>query len=613
MATYAYPTFPYRAPHDLMSDAPQRHPLVIVGAGLVGLAAAIDARLQGLAVIVLDEDDSVSVGSRAVCYAKRSLEILDRLGVGDSVVAKGVSWNVGRTFLREEEVYRFDLAPDAGHKRPGMINLQQYHLEEALVRRAEALGVDLRWKYKVAGVTPLDHGARVSLETPDGAFEIEADWLIVADGARSSVRRQLGLDIEGHVFKDRFLIADVVMKADFPAERWFWFDPPFHPNQSVLLHKQSDNVWRIDFQLGWDADPEEEKKPENILPRVKAMLGDEREFELEWASIYTFQCRRMKQFRHGHLLFAGDAAHQVSPFGARGANSGFQDADDLVWKLALVIKGLAPTALLDTYDTDRVYAADENIRNATRSTDFITPKSAVSKLFRNAALALARSQPFARKLVNSGRLSVPSFLVNSALNTPDAEAFAGDMVPGAPLDDAPVRLAGQDGWLLDQLGHRFVLLAFADRADALDGAQTALHGQSAALAAQGIPIQIIWVVAHDGAAPVGMTLLHDRDGLIAQRLDARHGSAYLIRPDQHVAARWRSVDSDALQAALRRATGQALPAVAPHRFASEEAVTESAPARPWSHPCPCNSNPTWPSRASAISAISRPATISTKP
>ncbi len=577
MATYAYPTFSYRASHDLMNEAPQRHPLVVVGAGPVGLAAAIDARLQGLEVIVFDEDDSVSFGSRAVCYAKRSLEILDRLGVGDGVVSKGVSWNVGRTFLREEEVYRFNLVPDAGHKRPGMINLQQYHLEEALVRRAEALGVDLRWKYKVASVTPLADGARVSLETPDGAFEIEADWLIVADGARSHVRRQLGLDIEGHVFKDRFLIADVVMKTDFPAERWFWFDPPFHPNQSVLLHKQSDNVWRIDFQLGWDADPEEEKKPENILPRVKAMLGDDREFQLEWASVYTFQCRRMKQFRHGHLLFAGDAAHQVSPFGARGANSGFQDADDLVWKLALVIKGLAPAALLDTFDADRVYAADENIRNSTRSTDFITPKSAVSKLFRNAALELARSHPFARKLVNSGRLSVPSFLVNSALNTPDADAFVGDMVPGAPLDDAPVRLAGQDGWLLDQLGHRFVLLAFADRADALDGAQAALQGQSAALAGQAIPIQILWVTAQGGTAPCGMTTLLDRDGLMAQRLDARPGSAYLIRPDQHVAARWRHLDLDALQAALRRATGQALPAVAPHRLTAEQALTESAP------------------------------------
>nr|MCU0956681.1 FAD-dependent monooxygenase [Hydrogenophaga sp.] len=375
MASYTYPTFPYRAPADLTAGAPQRRPLVVIGAGPVGLAAAIDARLHGLEVLLFDEEDSVSFGSRAVCYAKRALEILDRLGVGDVVVDKGVSWNVGRTFLQEDEVYRFNLVPDAGHKRPGMINLQQYHLEEALVKRATELGADLRWKYRVVGVQPLDDGARVTVETPDGSFDIEADWLIVADGARSNVRRQLGLDIEGHVFKDRFLIADVIMKADFPAERWFWFDPPFHPNQSVLLHKQSDNVWRIDFQLGWDADPEEEKKPENIIPRVKAMLGDDREFTLEWASIYTFQCRRMKNFRHGRLLFAGDAAHQVSPFGARGANSGFQDTDDLLWKLALVMKGQAPEALLDSYDADRTYAADENIRNSTRSTDFITPKS----------------------------------------------------------------------------------------------------------------------------------------------------------------------------------------------------------------------------------------------
>jgi 3-(3-hydroxy-phenyl)propionate hydroxylase len=555
MSTYHYPQFAYRAPSDLMAGAPQRRPLVVIGAGPVGLAAAIDARLQGLDVLLFDEEDSVSFGSRAVCYAKRALEILDRLGVGDPIVDKGVSWNVGRTFLKEEEVYRFDLVPEPGHKRPGMINLQQYHLEEALVKRATDLGADLRWKYKVAGVTPLgDHGsegARVSVETPDGHFDIEADWLIVADGARSNVRRQLGLDIEGHVFKDRFLIADVVMKADYPAERWFWFDPPFHPNQSVLLHKQSDNVWRIDFQLGWDADPEEEKKPEKIIPRVKAMLGDEREFELEWASIYTFQCRRMKHFRHGRLLFAGDAAHQVSPFGARGANSGFQDTDDLLWKLALVMKGLAPEGLLDTYDADRTYAADENIRNSTRSTDFITPKSAVSKLFRNAALELARTQPFARKLVNSGRLSVPAFLVRSALNTPDADTFAGNMVPGAPLDDAPVRVAGQDAWLLDQVGNRFVLVVFVDGAQGLTPAQrTALQ----ALAQAPIPVQLLTVGAGGD--------VDDAQGLVARRYDAQPGTAYLIRPDQHVAARWRGVDLASVQAALARATGQGLAAAA---------------------------------------------------
>ncbi|TNF56441.1 MAG: FAD-dependent oxidoreductase [Burkholderiales bacterium] len=555
MATYTYPTFPYRAPADLMAGAPRRRPLVVIGAGPVGLAAAIDARLHGLDVLLFDEEDSVSFGSRAVCYAKRALEILDRLGVGDTVVDKGVSWNVGRTFLQEDEVYRFNLVPDAGHKRPGMINLQQYHLEEALVKRATELGADLRWKYKVVGVQPLEDGARVTVETPDGTFDIEADWLIVADGARSNVRRQLGLDIEGHVFKDRFLIADVIMKADFPAERWFWFDPPFHPNQSVLLHKQSDNVWRIDFQLGWDADPEEEKKPENIIPRVKAMLGDEREFELEWASIYTFQCRRMTNFRHGRLLFVGDAAHQVSPFGARGANSGFQDTDDLMWKLALVMKGQAPDALLDSYDADRTYAADENIRNSTRSTDFITPKSKVSRTFRNAALQLARQHPFARKLVNSGRLSVPAFLVHSALNTPDADPFEGNMVPGAPMDDAPVRVDGQDAWLLDQLGNRFVLMAFADRADEVAPAVLAL---AATLAAAEVPVQTL-VVAHAGQAPAGLVTVHDRDGLVAQRYDARPGTAYLVRPDQHVVARWRRVDVAAVQAALARATGHGLP------------------------------------------------------
>jgi 2-polyprenyl-6-methoxyphenol hydroxylase-like FAD-dependent oxidoreductase len=305
MGTYTYPKFPYSAPADLQADAPQRRPLIIVGAGPVGLAAAIDARLKGLPVLVFDDDDTVSIGSRAVCYAKRALEVLDRLGVGDPLCDKGVSWNVGRTFFREKEVYRFDLVPDAGHKRPGMINLQQYYLEEVMVARALELGADIRWRYKVVGVRNEPDHVSLRVDTPDGTFDIEADWLIVADGARSPIRNLLGLEIEGRIFMDRFLIADVIMKADFPAERWFWFDPPFHRNQSVLLHKQSDNVWRIDFQLGWDADPEEEKKPENVIPRLKAMLGDDRPFDLEWVSIYTFQCRRMKDFRAGRRAVRG--------------------------------------------------------------------------------------------------------------------------------------------------------------------------------------------------------------------------------------------------------------------------------------------------------------------
>jgi 3-(3-hydroxy-phenyl)propionate hydroxylase len=370
----------------------------------------------------------------------------------------------------------------------------------------------------------------------------------------------LGLDMEGKVFQDRFLIADVVMKEPLfeegKAERWFWFDPPFHPNQSVLLHREADNVWRIDFQLGWDADPEEEKKPENVVPRIQAMLGPNRSFELEWVSVYTFQCRRMQSFRHGRVLFVGDAAHQVSPFGARGANSGIQDTDNLVWKLKLVMDGLAPEALLDSYSSERVFAADENLLNSTRSTDFITPKSQASRDFRNAVLTLAGQHAFARTLVNSGRLSVPAHLTTSSLNTPDRDAFEGVMAPGAPLADAPVQHRGQDGWLLRHLGGTFQLLLFVPTVDSLGAEQRALIEQLSHGHAGRVAVRTVLVTERDGPAPAGTTVLVDVQHRVQQRLDASPGCAYLLRPDQHVAARWRLPTLADVKAALQRATAQ---------------------------------------------------------
>jgi len=550
--TFTYPKFDFVRPPELADGKPGHYPVVVVGAGPVGLSAAIDLAQLGQDVLLLDNDDTVSIGSRGVCYAKRALEVLDRMGCGDKFVDKGVSWDVGRTFLREGEVFNFNLRPEADHHRPGMINLQQYYLEEYLIERARQLPqLQMRFKNNVISVVPGADKVTVRVETPDGPYSLTTDWLVVADGARSPIRTMMGLDIEGKIFMDRFLIADVVMKADFPAERWFWFDPPFHPNQSVLLHKQADNVWRIDFQLGWQADPVEERKPENVIPRIKAMLGDEREFELEWVSIYTFQCRRMNSFNHGRVLFVGDAAHQVSPFGARGANSGIQDTDNLVWKLKLVMDGKAPPTLLDSYTEERGFAADENIMNSTRSTDFITPKSNTSRTFRNAVLELAAQHPFARALVNSGRLSVPSWLASSSLNTPDTDAFQGQMIPGAPMADAPVRTAGGDGWLLHQVGNRFQALHYVDDAAALDTDTTRALGQ---LASHGIDVEPI-VVARRGQAPAGIRTLIDGKGCMAQRYDLQPGTTYLLRPDQHVAARWRTLNAASVKAAVARATG----------------------------------------------------------
>ena len=530
-STYRAPEYPYVAPPEIAAGGVARTQVAIVGAGPVGLAAAIDLAQQGIGFIIVDDNNTVSVGSRAICYAKRALEVLDRLGCGEPICAHGVSWKVGKVFFHDKLAYQFDLQPEPGHKRPAFVNLQQYHLEEALVDRLAALGHRVRWKNKAVGIEPGKDGAAVEIDTPHGRYRIEADYVIAADGARSALRDLMGLEWKGQVFRDRFLIADVQMKAEFPPERWFWFDPPFHPGQSALLHRQADDVWRIDFQLGWDADPEEEKKPERVIARIRAMLGDARPFELEWVSVYTFQCRRLDRFVHGRVIFVGDAAHQVSPFGARGANSGFQDTDNLCWKLARVLRGQSPASLLDTYDRERVEAADENILNSTRATDFITPKTPVSRTFRDAVLALSQRHAFARRLVNSGRLSTPTTHRGSTLSTMDRDPFAGAMVPGAPAADAPVRVGGRSAWLLDHVGGHFELLVFAPvSAQWLDELQRSLGGE----------VRITLLVRRSESDSGEVRVIEDAEDLVQQRYDGQPGTVYLLRPDQHVAARWRT-------------------------------------------------------------------------
>ncbi|NUT14179.1 MAG: FAD-dependent oxidoreductase [Cupriavidus sp.] len=547
------------------------HPVAVVGAGPVGLATAIDLAQRGVPVVLVDDDCTLSTGSRAICFSKRTLDIFDRLGCAERMVEKGVRWHVGRVFLRDEQVYSFDLLPESGHRRPAFINLQQYYLEGYLLERAQALpNIEIRWHNKVVGVESrggADAGVVLTVETPDGCYPLAARYVVAADGSRSPMRTLLGLDSKGRTFRDRFLIADVKMEAEFPAERWFWFDPPFHPHQSVLLHRQPDNVWRIDFQLGWDADPVLEKSPERVIPRVQALLGKDAKFELEWVSVYTFSCQRMDSFRHGNVLFAGDAAHGVSPFGARGANSGVQDAENLAWKLAYVLQGHASDRLLDTYASEREFAADENIRNSTRSTDFITPKSAASRVFRDAVLALSRRHAFARGLVNSGRLSVPAVLHGSPLNTDDAAPDAGGkLVPGAVCCDAPVSGVDGPGWLLSYLGGDFTLLVFGNP-EAIDGATLA---DLAALQQAGTPLRLVYVT--DAAQPPmtcsQATVLRDDEGLAAARYGATPGTCYLVRPDQHVCARWHRPDPAAIRAALARATGAELRTPQPGRMAA---------------------------------------------
>src|SRR5579871_5972301 len=509
------------------------HPIVVVGAGPVGLSLAVDLAQRGQPVVLLDDADRIGEGSRAICFSKRSLEFWDRLGVGQRMVDKGVVWQIGKIFHGPSLLYQFDLLPEQGHRRPAFINLQQFYAEAYLVDRVTELsGISLRWSNKVVALEQRNDHVSVSIDTPDGPYRIGASYVVACDGARSTLRQMVGAEFAGQVFEDQFLIADVRMTAEFPTERWFWFDPPFHAGRSALLHKQPDDVWRIDLQLSPDADPVTEIRPENVRPRIARMLGHD-QFNFEWISLYKFQCRRMARFVHGRVLFAGDAAHQVSPFGARGANSGLEDAENLGWKLDRVLRKISPETLLESYHVERSQAADENIRESTRSTDFMAPNSRYEARLRKAVLRLARETEFGKRMVNGGRLSVPS-IYETPLSTSDGETWRGGPRPGASMPDAPLTgPRGEAEYLTDAFsrgGRRFTLIEFAIGA-AIDRPDD---------------ISVIRIGGSEYA---------DSAGLAVARYDARPGNAYLLRPDGYVAARFRHPTRRAIEAAMSRASG----------------------------------------------------------
>lgn len=540
-------TYSYAPPRELTRANRMRHAVAIVGAGPVGLSAAIDLAMRGVRTILLDDNDTVSIGSRAICWSKRTLEIFDRLGVAGPMLEKGVSWQIGRVYHRDRELYSFNLLPERHHKMPAFINLQQYYVEEYLIERLAEFAelVDVRWRNSVRAVHQVDDAVCIDVDTPDGPYTLEASWLIAADGARSTVRSSLDLPFEAEVFEEKFLIADVMVAGDFPSERRFWFEPTFDPGQSVLIHRQPDAVFRIDFQLGWDADAAVERQAERVAERVRRVLGHDVAFELEWSSIYTFRCARLERFMHGRVLFAGDSAHVVSPFGARGGNGGIQDVDNLCWKLASVLSGDAPLQLLESYNTERVRACEENMRHSSRTTRFMTPKTRTERELRDAVLALAAEFPFARTLVNSGRLSRPCSFEGLPGIASDDPAIAGSMAPGTPCADAPVlRPDGHAAWLLEFLGGNFAVMTFAadGRAAEQCKSQWTESGLGAALCIV-LPAQAV-------ASSSGELL--DVQGFVRERYGGVPGVTYLTRPDQHVAARFATFDIPTIRRALAR-------------------------------------------------------------
>ncbi len=550
---HGFPRYPFVRPPE-MTGARKRHPVAIVGAGPVGLTLAVGLARHGIGCVVLDSRGSVSFGSRAACISRRSIEIWERWGVAARPLEKGLAWTGGRSFWRGHHVLSFAMPHDADQKHPPMINLQQCFAEQLLVEAlAEMPEVEIRWHSRITALEQNGTGVRLGIETPQGGYALEADYSVACDGARSFLRDALGLRLEGTSYEGRYLIADIRLRSDHPTERRAWFDPASNPGSTVLMHRQPEDIWRVDYQLRDDEDPEAEQQEDRVRARIDAhlaMIGERPDYDLIWISLYKAHCLTLPRYRHGRVLFAGDAAHLVPIFGVRGLNSGLDDAGNLAWKLAAVLAGQGGDKLLDSYSEERVFAAQENIRQARKSTLFMTPPSRGFDVMREAALSLAVRHPFARALVNPRQTTAITF-PDSPIQTPEEEPWAAGPVPGATLPTFPVRfLQGsqlRDGHLLDAIGLRPVLLLAAG-----DAAAEA----AACVAAERHGLDLLLLAERPGGA-AGLVALDDRArGAPLLGLDVP-GAGYLVRPDGHVAARWRATDPARLEAAIGRMMGEA--------------------------------------------------------
>ncbi|KGG93609.1 MULTISPECIES: FAD-dependent monooxygenase [Comamonas] len=532
----------------------QSHPIVIVGTGPVGLTTALEIARHGQRCVVLEAELQVSEGSRAIVFTRRSMEILQQVGVAQRVTETGLPWCYGNSIYRGQRVFRMENARADDDRFFPMINLQQQYLEEYLVDAVQANPlIELRWGNRVNKVEQKGEQALVEVDTPEGSYELRADWLVACDGARSGIRTAMNLLMEGASYEGRFVIADIRIDLPLPTERLAFFDPTWNPGNTILMHREPHGIWRVDYQLPAGEDPEDALRPESLKARIDAqleMIGfGGTPWEMDWSSVYSARALTLPNYVHGRVIFAGDAAHMLPIFGVRGANTGFQDAQGLGWRLALVAKGAASAALLQSYSSERVGAAREIVEEAGKSTRFMAPPSRGFRLLRDAVLSLSLSQPFVGPLYH-WRTSRPHEYGSSPLNSMGDDNLLFKAGPGHGAPPLNVRFA-PDSYLLDRLGGGFDLLYFTSG----KAIPAELQAVAAGVRARGVAVRLIAVSSHASGTVEGSDLvLDDTEGRCRARYGVMaDGAAYLLRPDQHVCARWMALDANRLQAAFKAA------------------------------------------------------------
>ncbi|TFZ01699.1 FAD-dependent oxidoreductase [Ramlibacter rhizophilus] len=542
---YVLPEYPFVEPPEIKAGSPGHQPLVIVGGGITGLTLACCLARLGMPAVLLDEDNTVGVkgaSSRGIVYTQKSLEVFQRLGIYERIAAKGTRWSVGRTFAGADEVYSFDMRQQRGFdlsSQPPFINIQQFYIEAFLVDRIRELGhVDIRWNNRVTAFSQDENGTLLSVSTPAGDYQLRADYVVDATGSRTPFRGWVGASVTAKKGDDRWCIADVRFTKHPPVERHTWIEAPFNDNRAVWQHLMADEVWRIDYQMAPDADPAYVSREDVVRERLARQFGPETEVEIVWVGPYAYRSECIDQMCHGRLFFMGDSAKVVSPFGARGGNTGVSDADNLSWKLAAVLRGRAGRKLLESYHAERHEAAQQNVRVTNRTARFLRPADGVERLFRSATISLAKQHVFARHLVNTGRMAV----ANPYTRSPCCAAGGGLSVQNVALQWAD----GSDGTVNDLIGWAggdLLLLVFGDLS-------AAARERLRALAASA-PVRVVQVVGE--GRPQALEHVRDPKGHLQGACHVFGHAWALVRPDAYVAATGESIDG-----ALVKAVGTAL-------------------------------------------------------
>jgi 3-(3-hydroxy-phenyl)propionate hydroxylase len=557
---FEYEVYPFVRPPEMQAAQGSPHPVVIVGGGPVGLVLAIQLAAQGLKPVLIESEAQVSGGSRALALTRRSMEIIEQCGVAPRFLEQAIVWDQGRSFYKERVVHRLEFPADPDGKFAPMTNLAQCVIEKILVDRARELGVDLRFQTRVQGLQVWDDGAQLTLDTPQGEYVLRADWLAACDGARSSVRRLQGLRFEGKSYESRFVIADFNMALDEPPGRRCYFEPPWLPGHTVLMHKAPKGVWRLDYQVPADVSDEEALDRDRICGHIRAHLdyiGVDKPWSLEWTTLYKPNTLTLAKYNHGRVLYCGDAAHLLPVFGVRGMNTGLQDAVNLAWKLAAVMAGHARPDLLDTYSSERVADARQICFEAGRSTRMVAPPTRGFRVMQQAVLSLCLDHAFPRGLLH-WRTSRPIDYADSRLTCPDESesGFDGGPGPGAPVLN--VRLGAPGAFLLDAFEPAFHVLVFGTDPTLWAAAREDVL----AARAGGLRVRLL-AVRSDAARPADADAVLQDPGGHAQALwGAGYGAVYVLRPDQHVCARWKAGSAARVRHVLNQALGMAEAAIA---------------------------------------------------